>query len=270
MQTTIRKEEKEGGEGERTDTSGLGRVVLAVFETRAARGTASSPRLRRIRISLCPLYRIPLSRQPIQTRYPNESFVVRGPGIYIYMFYSRSFLCTYTSRGSCARWLYQRGRIIQFYPETTHLYAFVWLNLPPPRRFLSPSRPDFHPVRLFIRLLPPLLLSLRLSSIQASLSSFPPSADTNAVSCFNFPSPRKTERRARHPPCPIHPRRFYFSLPPPQLRAQSDLPPARKTFPRPDKTSRKCTLFFRLILRMIFDSRYDVVEWRVKEMRYVK
>lgn len=187
MQTTIRKEEKEGGEGERTDTSGLGGVVLAVFETRAARGTASSPRLRRIRISLCPLYRIPLSRQPIQTRYPNESFVVRGPGIYIYMFYSRSFLCTYTSRGSCARWLYQRGRIIQFYPETTHLYAFVWLNLPPPRRFLSPSRPDFHPVRLFIRLLPPLLLSepLRLSSIQASLSSCfhpPPTRTRLAVS----------------------------------------------------------------------------------------
>lgn len=89
MQTTIRKEEKEGGEGERTDTSGLGGVVLAVFETRAARGTASSPRLRRIRISLCPLYRIPLSRQPIQTRYPNESFVVRGPGIYIYICFIR-------------------------------------------------------------------------------------------------------------------------------------------------------------------------------------
>ena len=99
MQTTIRKEEKEEGEGERTDTSGLGGVVLAVFETRAARGTASSPRLRRIRISLCPLYRIPLSRQPIQTRYPNESFVVRSPGIYIYICFIRDPSFAHTRPG---------------------------------------------------------------------------------------------------------------------------------------------------------------------------
>lgn len=165
----------------------------------------------------------PLSRQPIQTRYPNESFVVRGPGeadIYIYFIYiyksprDPSFCLYVHVHGLCARWLYQRRRIIQFYPETTHLYAFVWLNLsPPPRRFLSPSRPDFHPVRLFI--LPPVLLSFP----SVSLRYRPPSPlplvstlDTNAVSCFNFPSPRKTERRARHPPCPIPPRRFHFSL----------------------------------------------------------
>ena len=239
MQTTIRKEEKEGGEGERTDTSGLGRVVLAVFETRAARGTASSPRLRRIRISLCPLYRIPLSRQPIQTRYPNESFVVRGPGIYIYIYiyvlfailplhvHVQGIVCTLV----IPTWAYNSVlpwndsficvRLIESPPSATFPFSFSPRFPPCPSLYPSPPSPSI------IRASPSLF------DTGLPLLLFPPSADTNAVSCFNFPSPRKTERRARHPPCPIHPRRFYFSLPPPNFELNPIFHPLVKRFHGP-------------------------------------
>lgn len=76
--------------------------------------------------------------------------------------------------------MHKRRNIIQFYSETTHLYAFVWLNL-------------------------------SLSCVSVSFCSFPYSKtrrglflcaghhpiqfNPNAVSCFNFHSLHKTERR---------------------------------------------------------------------------
>lgn len=240
----------------------LGESSLPFRNSRRVSGNSffSSTPYVRIRISLCPVYRIAPAFAPFSSTHSNalSKRIFRRKGSrdeYIYIYTSRlPFPLHVHVQGLCARWLYQRRRIIQFYPETTHLYAFVWLNLsPPPRRLLSPSRPDFHPVRLFI--LPPVLLSfpsvLSLftdTGLHPSLPSSSCSHPPNAVSCFNFPSPRKTERRARHLPCPIPPR-FHFSLS--LTRVQSDLQSATPlvNVDQSQRDVRKCTseFFFNVV-----------------------
>ena len=83
-------------------------------------------------------------------------------------------------------YIYKGWRIIQFYPETTHLYAFVWLNLSLSLGYVA--RASSHPPLLglptsYARQFIPSLLVLSCSLLHLSSESLD---NPNVVSCFNF------------------------------------------------------------------------------------
>lgn len=161
--------------------------------------------------------------------------------------------CMYVHAAIVVYGAYQCGRIIQFYPETTHLYAFVWLNLSrvalaaslhslslsrssPSSLFL---RTDFHPLVVLLHplsrsLCPPFFFFQSPSSLSLSLSLctttllflfisplFPPSSTPTRLAVSI--SPCRTKLKGVSVIRPVLSLHFYFRLLPVSRRDTASL-----------------------------------------------